>query len=206
MRLAGWPARGWCTAAAPVRLLLLPAEEAEAWLRGRAYPLAATAGHARTGSLTHLASAPAELVLVMERQADPRSATRLRLTARLMDPSLPFPAPATPADRRRERRAGLGLARAVCGRRRLIGGAHPPQLAPPGPRLTPGARQRQSRQRTRVTLKSFPCCGPALSFQPCVKRPPKRRSSATGCCCAPATSASSARAFTITSTLRSARC
>jgi hypothetical protein len=86
---------------APVRLLLLPAEEAEAWLRGRAYPLAATAGHARTGSLTHLASAPAELVLVMERQADPRSATRLRLTARLMDPSLPFPAPATPADRRR---------------------------------------------------------------------------------------------------------
>lgn len=84
---------------APARLLLLPAEEAEAWLRGKAYPLAAVADHARSGTLAWTARAPAELVLVLEAQGGPRLPTRLRLTVRLMDPALPFPARTAPADR-----------------------------------------------------------------------------------------------------------
>lgn len=83
----------------PVRLLLLPAEEAESWLRGKAYPLAAAAAYARTGAVAWLAAAPAELVLVLEAQGGPPAPTRLRLTARLMDPSLPFPAPTARAER-----------------------------------------------------------------------------------------------------------
>lgn len=84
---------------APVRLLLLPAEEAESWLRGKAYPLAAAAGHALNGALAWLAAAPAELVLVLEAKGGPPAPTRLRLTARLMDPVLPFPARTAPAER-----------------------------------------------------------------------------------------------------------
>lgn len=86
---------------APVRLLLMPAGEVDAWVRGKPHELAAAAGYGRSGSLTYLAGAPAELVLVVEAQGAAPELTRLRLTARLMDPSLPFPPPVTPADRTR---------------------------------------------------------------------------------------------------------
>lgn len=86
---------------APVRLLLMPAGEVDAWVRGKPHTLAAAAGYGRSGHLSYVAAGPAELVLVVEPQGAAPELTRLRLTARLMDPSLPFPPPAAPADRTR---------------------------------------------------------------------------------------------------------
>jgi len=97
---------------ADARLVLLPAEDVDGWVKGEPRQLAGQTRFARTGSLAHVAEAPRELVLIVEAQGQRRAATRLRLLVRLMDPSLPYPPRAIPAEREKGERlvwGSLGL-------------------------------------------------------------------------------------------------
>ena len=84
---------------ADARLVLLPAEDVEGWVKGEPRQLAGQTRFARAGSLAYVADAPRELVLIVEAQGGRRTVTRLRLLVRLMDPSLPYPVRAIPAER-----------------------------------------------------------------------------------------------------------
>ncbi|MCX7605153.1 MAG: hypothetical protein N2036_13830 [Bryobacteraceae bacterium] len=86
---------------APARLVLLPAEEVDAWVQHKPHMLLAASGLGRSGSLSFVARAPSELVLVLETGSGAREMTHLRLLVRLMDPSIPFPVRPRPAERRR---------------------------------------------------------------------------------------------------------
>ncbi|MEJ5367430.1 MAG: hypothetical protein WHT08_03865 [Bryobacteraceae bacterium] len=84
-----------------VRLLLLPADNVDAWVEGKPYEELGAADFSRNGTFTRLAPAPRELVLAVEARGAARRTTRLRLLVRLLDPSLPFPPVPRAADRRR---------------------------------------------------------------------------------------------------------
>jgi hypothetical protein len=83
------------------RLLLIPAESMDAWIEGQAYEELAATGYGRLGELTHAASTPRELVLVVQSRNGARRLTRLRLLVRVLDPAVPFPPLPRPAERRR---------------------------------------------------------------------------------------------------------
>ncbi|MGC8759999.1 MAG: hypothetical protein ACP5UT_13005 [Bryobacteraceae bacterium] len=82
------------------RLVLLPAAEVDAWLQGKPHSVVAQTDFARSGAVSSVAAAPAELVLVLETRGS-RRPVRLRLLVRLMDPALPIPDRPLAADRRR---------------------------------------------------------------------------------------------------------
>jgi len=97
---------------ADARLVLLPAEDVDGWVKGEPRQLAGETRFARSGSLGYMAEAPRELVLVVEAEGRRQTVTRLRLLVRLTDPSLPYPAPVIPAEREKGERlvwGSLGL-------------------------------------------------------------------------------------------------
>lgn len=84
-----------------VRLLLLPAEEVDAWVEGRPYEEFGVTEFSPGGTFSRLAASQRELVLAVEARGGTPRMTRLRLLVRLLDPAVPFPPRPRPADRRR---------------------------------------------------------------------------------------------------------
>jgi hypothetical protein len=100
------------------RLLLIPAESMDAWVEGKAYEELAATGYGRSGTLTHVARAPRELVLVVQSRNGSRRPLRLNLLVRVLDPAAPFPPLPRPADRRRGEIlvwSSLGIFAAIAG-------------------------------------------------------------------------------------------